>query len=142
MLEIYRNMKYQVNISRFFAIVFVFIFLGGCGSLTRLSNEEIACISNSGSTISAPVKSGEGPENKPEYPALSKRRDEQGRVVVGVLVDSTGKVVDAEVEKSSGYPLLDNAAFRFAAKEKFSPGLCNGAPVTMAHEVPVTFFMN
>ena len=135
-------MANKKSTARFPVITLGMILLSGCGSLILPSDAETRCTSNPGSTITAPVKSDANGDNKPDYPALSKRRNEQGRVVIGVLIDPSGKVAHAEIQKSSGYPLLDNSAFDFAARSKFLPGSCNGIPVTMTHEVPVIFFMD
>lgn len=43
----------------------------------------------------------------PEYPAASRRLNEQGRVVLRVELDETGRVVSAKVKESSGFKRLD-----------------------------------
>ena len=47
---------------------------------------------------------------KPDYPALSVRRGEQGQVVLNVLIGIDGKAQKAEIVKSSGFERLDAAA--------------------------------
>jgi TonB family protein len=47
---------------------------------------------------------------RPEYPALSKRLGEQGKVLVRVLPDSNGNVRGIRMVQSSGYERLDAAA--------------------------------
>ncbi len=45
----------------------------------------------------------------PEYPAMSRRLGEQGRVVLRAELDETGRVVAARVKESSGHRRLDDA---------------------------------
>ncbi len=46
------------------------------------------------------------------YPAEAIALNQQGEVLVLMIVDRDGKVSAARVEQSSGYPLLDAAALR------------------------------
>ena len=72
------------------------------------------------------VKAGRCRE--PEYPASSERLGEAGRVVLQLLVDVDGKVVDSKVETSSGYPRLDDAARSALSLCRFTPGSFEGKP--------------
>lgn len=45
----------------------------------------------------------------PEYPAMSRRLGEQGRVVLRVELDESGRVVAARVKETSGFRRLDDA---------------------------------
>ena len=45
------------------------------------------------------------------------------------LIDVDGKVVDKRVKRSSGFPLLDDAALTGIAKCTFKPAMHNGVPV-------------
>ncbi len=54
----------------------------------------------------------------PEYPAFSRKRKEEGAAVVIATVEK-GRVVSAEVEKTSGYDRLDNAALRAVKEWRF-----------------------
>lgn len=75
----------------------------------------------------------------PEYPQMSKRLGEQGRVVLRVLVDTVGQPEQVEVEKSSGYPRLDAAARQAVEHWKFKPASQGGHVVVAAVNVPVLF---
>ena len=46
---------------------------------------------------------------KPEYPRASIRREETGVVQTSVLVASDGQILKAKVDRSTGFPDLDNA---------------------------------
>ncbi|MEW5795679.1 MAG: TonB family protein [Candidatus Zixiibacteriota bacterium] len=70
-------------------------------------------------------------EEMPEYPRLAKDAGLEGRVWIKALVGKDGSVKDAAVYKSSGTPLLDDAALKSAPKNKFKPAIQNGRPVAM-----------
>ncbi len=53
------------------------------------------------------------------YPALAKKRRQQGKAILSFKLNRDGKVFDLRVEKSSGYETLDQAARR--AIEKGEP---------------------
>ena len=66
------------------------------------------------------------PCSKPEYPRASLRHEEQGTVTMSFLIGVNGKVKAGKIVRSSGYPLLDNAALEGIAKCRFKPGTENG----------------
>lgn len=77
---------------------------------------------------------------QPEYPPTSRRLGEEGSVVLSVLVATDGKVQDAKIQTSSGFPRLDDAALKHALRAwRFTPGTEDGVPVTAWHSVKVTF---
>ena len=65
---------------------------------------------------------------KPEYPSASRRLEEEGTVSLRFLVGVDGKVIQAEVDKSSGYRRLDEAARAGLAKCQFKPATVDGKP--------------
>src|SRR5919198_1480547 len=66
---------------------------------------------------------------KPEYPPASRRANETGTVLLSFLIDTSGKVIDSKIERSSGSRRLDDAARAALGLCKFRPGTVNGAPV-------------
>ncbi len=77
---------------------------------------------------------------QPDYPPTSRRLGEEGSVIVQVLVDPEGKVSDGKIQKSSGFPRLDEAALKHALRAwRFTPGTEDGKPVSVWHSVKVTF---
>jgi protein TonB len=46
----------------------------------------------------------------PSYPGIALRNRHQGTVQIFILVDPSGRILDSKVQKSSGYPSLDDAA--------------------------------
>jgi protein TonB len=75
----------------------------------------------------------------PQYPIEAARRHEQGTVVIGLLVDESGSVVEARVVQSSGSQWLDRAARDQLAMWHFHPATQNGAPVGDAFNIKVHF---
>ena len=65
---------------------------------------------------------------KPEYPHESLARRAEGTTSLRFLVDTDGSVAEAAVSKSSGDPLLDEAARVAIAKCKFTPAIAGGKP--------------
>ena len=75
----------------------------------------------------------------PEYPPRARRRGHEGLVVLRVLVDRQGKVRELDVERSSGYRMLDRAAISSVRSWRFEPGTKGDEPVEMWVKVPVRF---
>lgn len=65
---------------------------------------------------------------KPEYPSASRRLEEEGTVYLRFLVGPDGKVVQSEVEKSSGYKRLDEAARAGLSRCQFKPATVDAKP--------------
>jgi D-alanyl-D-alanine endopeptidase (penicillin-binding protein 7) len=72
---------------------------------------------------------------KPEYPKEELRQNHEGTVSMRFLVSAKGKVKDAEVSKSSGFPALDEAALGALKKCSFRPGTAGGKPVESSADV-------
>ena len=65
---------------------------------------------------------------KPDYPSASRRLEEEGTVTLKFLIGVDGRVMQAEVEKSSGFQRLDEAARNALSKCQFKPGTVDGKP--------------
>ena len=63
---------------------------------------------------------------KPDYPSASRRLEEEGTVSLKFLIGSDGRVLQAEIEKTSGFPRLDEAARNALSKCQFRPGTVDG----------------
>jgi protein TonB len=63
------------------------------------------------------LKRRRGVEFQPEYPPSSKRAGEEGTVMLEICVDPDGKVVDAKVIQSTGFPKLDETAQKYALRK-------------------------
>ena len=76
---------------------------------------------------------------EPVYPPMSKRRNEQGRVVIRVLVGADGTAQKAEVKVSSGFERLDKAALETVLGRRYVPGTRGGVPEAMWLDAPFEF---
>jgi len=76
---------------------------------------------------------------EPVYPVLSRKRGEEGRVVVKVLVSVKGELRSAEIIASSSHSMLDRAALEAVKKAAFLPAIVNGRPVESATKLAYRF---
>lgn len=65
---------------------------------------------------------------KPRYPPASERLHEEGVVSLKFLISENGQVLSSNVEKSSGYKRLDDAALAALSLCKFRPATVDGKP--------------
>lgn len=70
---------------------------------------------------------------------MSLRLNEQGTVVLTVMVRSDGSAGSVEVKSSSGSTRLDRAAVDAVKSWRFVPATVDGKPVDKAYDVPITF---
>jgi protein TonB len=75
----------------------------------------------------------------PRYPPDSKRRGEQGVVMLRVHVGSDGLPQQVEIARSSGFFRLDHAAREAVMRWRFRPVQVNGRAVPARGLVPVAF---
>lgn len=76
---------------------------------------------------------------KPVYPTMSKRYEEQGTVMLRVLVRMDGTAGAVEIKSSSGYALLDGSAKDAVKTWHFRPATVGGKPVDEWFNVPIPF---
>ncbi|PKU22510.1 energy transducer TonB [Telmatospirillum siberiense] len=65
---------------------------------------------------------------QPEYPAVSRRLEETGAVILQFLIDVDGSVLQSKVDSSSGHSRLDEAAIAALSKCRFKAGSVDGVP--------------
>jgi len=75
----------------------------------------------------------------PKYPRISRKRGERGKVLVKVFINRDGSSEKVEIERSSGFNRLDQAAMDSAKKCRFVPAKRNGKPVKTLATIPYTF---
>jgi protein TonB len=75
----------------------------------------------------------------PAYPAVSKRAGEQGRVMLRVRVDASGVVEAVELQATSGFPRLDEAALAAVRRWRFVPAKLGERAVAGWAVVPISF---
>jgi protein TonB len=77
---------------------------------------------------------------EPEYPPTSRRLGEQGSVVLQVLVDVDGRVLESKLVQSSGFDRLDQAALDgVKTNYRFAPGTVDGTPAQMWYTFKFTW---
>ncbi|RZF52638.1 energy transducer TonB [Acinetobacter halotolerans] len=89
--------------------------------------------------ISRGVSEGSVGCKKPDYPREQEMAGEEGTVRMRLLVDGSGKVIDAKVNKSSGVKALDRAATRAYSLCSFTPAMKDGVPQQDWYEIEYTF---
>lgn len=76
----------------------------------------------------------------PSYPTMALTRNQEGRVLLRVLVDEQGRPVEVSVEQSSGFRLLDESALKMVrARWHFVPAQRDGVAVSAYALVPIVF---
>lgn len=90
-------------------------------------------------TVVKPTKADYLNNPKPEYPALSRRLGEEGKVVLSVLINEQGRAEQVRIKRSSGFSRLDEAAQRAVKTWSYRAGTRNGVPEAMWFDVPVLF---
>jgi len=75
----------------------------------------------------------------PAYPLAARRRGVEGTVLVRAEISAGGECQRAELKKTSGHELLDNAALEAVKKWRFVPAKRGSQAVVAWVEVPITF---
>ena len=76
---------------------------------------------------------------QPAYPEISRKRGQEGRVVLEVAVDATGTVEKVALAESSGFALLDAAAAAALKKARFAPASFGGVPIPAQKKLAFVF---
>ena len=77
----------------------------------------------------------------PSYPVESRRKKEQGVVVLNLLLGTDGTVSEIAVQKSSGFSRLDAAALAAVKRWRWSPTLRGGLPMMVRGVVEIPFIL-
>jgi len=75
----------------------------------------------------------------PVYPLVARRQGLQGRVVLHVEVLADGVCGQINIQKSSGYAMLDNAALQTVKNWRFMPASRAGHAVDKWFMIPIQF---
>jgi len=75
----------------------------------------------------------------PSYPMVARRMGLQGRVVLNVEVLAGGVCGEINIQKSSGYALLDNAALQAVKSWRFMPARQAGHTIDKWFMIPIQF---
>lgn len=97
-------------------------------------------------TPAAPVSAGDLSATMisfkpPRYPVESRRRKEQGVVLLTLLLAADGTVAEIAVQKSSGFDRLDRAALEAVRQWRWSPTVRGGEAMLVRGVVEIPFVL-
>ena len=95
---------------------------------------------SAGTAVSAKPRYRRNPT--PDYPIPSKRRGEEGIVLLNVQVSADGVPAAISLNRSCGHPLLDWAALEAVRRWTFEPARAAGLPVSSLVVIPVRFSLD
>jgi protein TonB len=78
----------------------------------------------------------------PEYPPVSRRLGEQGRVLFDLYILPDGSVGEARLRRSSGHARLDGAALDAVRRWRYMPARRGLDPIPYWYVQPVTFSLD
>jgi protein TonB len=73
------------------------------------------------------------------YPDASKRAGEEGRCIVTVTVAADGRITNAAIQQSSGFPRLDEACLKGVKDQRMKPATEDGKPVETTAALPIVW---
>lgn len=76
---------------------------------------------------------------QPDYPRRAKRLQQEGDVLVRLVISPEGRLIRNEIARSSGYDALDQAAIDAVAQARCTPYRENGQAITVMTIQPVNF---
>jgi protein TonB len=74
----------------------------------------------------------------PVYPKYARRMGREGRVVLSILIDESGRLIEAHVIEKAGHG-FDEAAIEAVRLSKFKSALENGVPIACRARLAVRF---
>lgn len=78
----------------------------------------------------------------PNYPAMSKRLGEQGRVLLDVYILANGTVGEIRLKQSSGFSRLDQAALQAVKQWRYQPARRGQQAIDFWYVQPLSFTLN
>lgn len=82
-------------------------------------------------------------QSETTFPMRSQIRGQEGIVYVNVKIDESGRATEAQLQRSSGYRLLDHSATRSIVNDwLFDVSSCDSAKLPAQHLVAVQFQNN
>lgn len=76
---------------------------------------------------------------QPEYPEDAVERGLQGKVIVKARILANGRTDSVQVQKSSGYAMLDSAALQAVRKALFKPNMQGDTATVVWAIIPINF---
>jgi len=77
----------------------------------------------------------------PDFPIRSRLKHESGVVILRVVVGEDGRVDEISVQRSSGFPALDEAALTAVRKWRWSPTIKDGRPTAITGTIGVNMVL-
>ncbi|MCK9395816.1 MAG: energy transducer TonB [Methylobacter sp.] len=91
--------------------------------------------------IEADINADYAENPKPDYPAIAQSRGWEGKVLLKVQVSNEGLSDAIEIERSSGYEILDESAIEAVKKWRFTPAKRGETPIASSAIVPIIFIL-
>ncbi|HNR67272.1 MAG TPA: energy transducer TonB [bacterium] len=88
-----------------------------------------------------PIGGFEAIQRNLRYPEIARKAGVEGRVVVNVLIDQNGNVIDTRILKSLGNNGCDEAAIAAIKSVKWKPAKQRDKPVKVWVGIPVVFML-
>lgn len=79
--------------------------------------------------------------NNVRYPKIAKKKNIQGTVYIGFVVNEFGDVCNVEVLRGVHQSLDDEAVRVIKSLPKWKPATKDGQPVSVSHSVPIKFML-
>lgn len=79
---------------------------------------------------------------KPPYPAVSRRMNEEGIVLLSVHILADGRVDEVRLKRSSGFSRLDDSAMKTVRHWRYVPAKRNGKPIPYWYAQPIRFSLD
>jgi protein TonB len=73
------------------------------------------------------------------YPDASKRAGEEGRCIVTMTIAADGRITNASIQQSSGFPRLDEACLKGVKDQRMKPATEDGKPVETTVALPIVW---
>ena len=105
---------------------------GGSPEVTPRASQ--AVVAGAGGSVKAPRVIS---ETKPVYPATARQAGVEGSVVVRIVIDKAGNVVDAKA--IAGPEILRGAAVDAVRQWRYEPSILSGQPVSVQMPVTIPF---
>ncbi|MEB0057179.1 energy transducer TonB, partial [Variovorax sp. LG9.2] len=78
----------------------------------------------------------------PGYPAMSKKLNESGTVIIAAYFSSNGSAKRAEIAKSSGFERLDRAAADAVLRSQITPIVSGNSETVFLFNAPISFTLS
>lgn len=101
------------------------------------TQDNLSSLEMQGAVVEA--KAAEATNKAPVYPMRARRQGWQGRVVIKAFVEANGLPSCVEIEKTSGYRVLDEAALSAIEQWKFYPAQRGADAFPSWVRIPVRF---